>query len=116
MDITGKVFDIVVINEKVAQVVIKKRVRNKTVPIAFNVFGYWRDLVVKDLKLKKNDKIFANFYMESKLFKGKYYTEVSMRNIELLPEKPKEGVTIAKGQYSLIPDSEVKDENGNLIL
>lgn len=115
MDITGKIFDIVIINEKVAQVVIKKRVRNKTVPIAFNVFGYWKDLVVNELKLKKNDKIFANFYLESKLYKGKYYTDVSMRNIELVPETTNEK-NINKDQYTLIPNIEIKDENGNTIL
>lgn len=115
MDITGKIFDVVIINEKVAQVVIKKRVRKKTVPIAFTVFGYWKDKVVNELKLKKNDKIYANFYLESKLYKGKYYTDVTMRDIMVIPPDDKK-VQAEKGQYSLIPDSDITDENGKVVL
>ena len=42
MVITGRIFDIVIINEKVAQIVLKKKMNEKIVPVAISVFGYFK--------------------------------------------------------------------------
>lgn len=87
MDITGRVFEIQHVSDKLIKLVIKKRVQGKTVPIAFAVFGFWRDVVIKELRIKKGDKISAIVVLKSNLYKGKWYTDASMKNIELIPDK-----------------------------
>lgn len=86
MVITGRIFDIVVINEKVAQIVLKKKMADKIVPVAICVFGYWKDKAIKDMKLKPKDKIKANVYMKSKIYNGKYYTDVYFKEILLVED------------------------------
>jgi len=60
MVIVGRIFDIVVISEKVAQIVLKKKMNDKVVPVAISVFGYWKDRALNEMKLKGKDKIKAN--------------------------------------------------------
>lgn len=88
MVITGRIFDIVVINEKVAQIVLKKKMADKIVPVAICVFGYWKDKAIKEMKLKAKDKIKANVYMKSKIYNGKYYTDVYFKEILLVEDAP----------------------------
>lgn len=89
MVITGRIFDIVVITEKVAQIVLKKKMNEKIVPVAISVFGYWKDRALNEMKLKPKDKIKGNVYMKSNIFKGKYYTDVYFKEIILVEEGPK---------------------------
>ena len=88
MVITGRIFDIVVINDKVAQIVLKKKMADKIVPVAICVFGYWKDKAIKEMKLKAKDKIKANVYMKSKIYNGKYYTDVYFKEILLVEDAP----------------------------
>jgi hypothetical protein len=90
LTITGRVFDIEQINEKVCKVIIQKQVRGEKVPMAFACLGKQRDVVIEKLKLKKKDKITANIDIKSRLYNGKWYTDVTMYNIELIPDKPKD--------------------------
>ncbi len=114
MDITGRIFDIHIINDKVVQLVLKKRVQGKTTPIAFTLLGYWADVALNTLKLKKNDKITGVVVLKSKLYNGKYYTDVYMKNIELLPEKEKEKKN--DSQLELIEEIHIVDESTGEIL
>jgi hypothetical protein len=52
MEISGRIFHINHLNDKVIQVVLRKKLNGKQTPIAFAVFGYWKDIVLKELKLK----------------------------------------------------------------
>lgn len=88
MNITGRIFDIVIVNDKVAQIVIRKKDRDKIFPVSITVMGYWKDKALKELKLKPKDKIKGNLYLRSRLYKGKYYTDVFFRDIILVEKAP----------------------------
>lgn len=90
MEITGRIFHINHLSDKCIQVVLRKKVNGKQTPIAFAVFGFWKDVVLNELKLKPKDKIRATVVLKSNLYKGKYYTDASLRNIEIVKDKIKE--------------------------
>ena len=90
MVITGKIFDIVIINDNVAQIVIRKRLiendKEYIVPVAITVWGKWKRIALEEQKLKPKDKIKGNVYMKSKKWKDKngvdrYYTDVWFKDI-----------------------------------
>jgi hypothetical protein len=110
MEITGRVYHINPINEKVIQVVLKKKVYGKDTPIAFAVVGFWKDVVVDKLKLKPKDKIKGTVILKSNLYKGKYYTDVNLKDIEIVPDKPKE---TNEGSPTL--DMDIDDMGGHII-
>ena len=116
MNITGRIFDIHIINDKSAQIVLKKKLGDKIVPVAIEVFGYWKDKALNELKLKPKDKIRGNVVLKSNLFKGKYYTDVVLKNIELIPEKIKDD----KHEGELYDDDAqgfiVDEETGEVLL
>lgn len=93
MLIEGRIFDIVHISDKVAQIVLRKKDKDKYILVAISVFGYWRDKAINELKLKQKDKIKGKFYMTSKLYKEKYYTDVFFREITIL-EKSINGLLV----------------------
>ena len=100
--ISGRIFDIIVVNEKVAQIVINKKDNNgKVIPLTISVIGYWKDKVIKDMKLRQKDKIRGNIYMKSNLYNGKYYTDVQFKEIDLLEPAP-----VKKGTTTLFVDKE----------
>lgn len=86
MILTGKIFDIHKIGEKEAQIVIRKKMGEKIVPVAVNIFGFWYDKAIVQQKLKQGDKIKANLYMKSKFWeKGKkYFTDVYFKDIVII--------------------------------
>ncbi len=86
MIITGRIFDIVHLNEKTAQIVLRKKLGDKIVPVAVEVFGYWRDKAIDLMKLKPKDKIRGNLYLKSRLYNGKYYTDVFFKEVYLVEE------------------------------
>lgn len=120
MEITGRVYHINPINDKVIQVVLKKKVYGKDTPIAFAVIGYWKDVVMNQLKLKAKDKIKGTVVLKSNLYKGKYYTDVTLRDIEIVPDKPKEASADGSEQISLSMEGHgdyiVDEETGEIIL
>ena len=84
--LTGRIFEVVVVSEKVAQIVInKKDSKGKVIPISVSVVGFWKD---KAMNLKQKDKIRANLYLKSNLYNGKYYTDVQFKEIEILEHAP----------------------------
>lgn len=85
---TGRIFDIVHVSDKVAQIILKKKDKDKVVPVAIKVMGYWRDKAINEMKLKPKDKIRGNLYLKSNLYQGKYYTDVFFREIFLVEPAP----------------------------
>jgi len=97
--ITGRIFEIIVLSEKVAQIVInKKDSKGKVIPIAISVVGFWKD---KAMNLKQKDKIRGNLYFKSNLYNGKYYTDVQFKEIDVLEQAP-----INMSQRTLLVDVE----------
>ena len=97
--ISGRIFEIIVVNEKVAQIVInKKDNKGKVIPITISVVGFWKD---KILNLKQKDKIRGNLYMKSNLYNGKYYTDVQFKEIDLIEPAP-----VKMGTTTLFVDKE----------
>ena len=88
MELTGRILTINIISEKSAQIVIKKQMDGKVVPIAISVFGYWKQKM-DEMKLLKNDKIGGRVYIKSNLYKGKYYTDIYFKEIQRIEQKPK---------------------------
>jgi hypothetical protein len=84
--ISGRIFEIIILNEKVAQIVInKKDSKGKVIPITISVVGFWKD---KIMNLRQKDKIRGNLYMKSNLYNGKYYTDVQFKEIDLIEPAP----------------------------
>ena len=97
--ITGRIFDIIIVSEKVAQIVInKKDNKGKIIPLSISVVGFWKD---KIMNLKQKDKIRGNLYMKSNLYNGKYYTDVQFKEIHLIEQAP-----IKMGTTTLFVDKE----------
>jgi hypothetical protein len=109
---TGRIFDIVVINEKVAQIVLRKKDKDKIVPVAITVMGYWKDKALKDMKLKPKDKIRGNIYLRSNLYKGRYYTDVMFREVFLVEPAP---VKMSNGLFVETDEGLVDSETGELM-
>ncbi len=100
--LSGRIFEIVIVNEKVAQIVINKKDTNgKVIPLTVSVIGYWKDKMIKELNLGQKDKIRGNLYMKSNLYNGKYYTDVQFKEIDLLERAP-----IKMGSNTLFVDKE----------
>ena len=116
MEITGRILTINVLSEKVAQVVIKKQVDGKVVPIAINLFGFWKDRM-EELHLNKGDKIGGRLFIKSKLWKGKYYTDVYFKAIQKIEDKPKNEVKQVGSNFGLFDDvdEDTLDGIGNII-
>jgi len=86
MVITGRIFDIVIVSDKVAQIVLKKKMADKIVPVAIAVFGYWKDKIINEMKLKPKDKIKGNIYLKSRIYNGKYYTDIYFKEVYVVEE------------------------------
>jgi hypothetical protein len=86
--ITGRIFDIVVIKDNIAQIVLRKKCMDKIVPLAITVYGFWKDKAIKELQLKAKDMIRGNLYMRSRLHNGKYYTDLFFREIFVVERAP----------------------------
>ena len=113
MYITGRIYDIVTVSDKVSHIVLRKKLQDKIVPVAISVFGYWRDKMV-GMGLKPKDKIRANIYLKSRQWNDKWYTDVFFKEIHLVEKAP-----IKMGERSLFeqeePVDEFIDDEGNLI-
>jgi len=97
--LSGRIFEIIIVNEKVAQIVINKKDKNgKVIPITISVVGFWKDKIAT---LRQKDKIRGNLYLKSNLYNGKYYTDVQFKEIDLLEAAP-----IKMGRNTLFVDKE----------
>lgn len=108
-EITGRIMTIAIVSNKSSYVVIKKKIKGKVTPIAIETYGFWNDKM-KELKLNVNDKIRGNVYLRSRLYKGKWYTDVYFREITKCEETSKK----AKEQTPLFNDSDDDDWHGHI--
>jgi hypothetical protein len=83
MNIEGKVFDLITRNEKVWEVVIRKKHKDKIIPISFVAFSYMIS-IVKALNIKPKDRIKIQFHLASKMFSERYYTSAIIDKIDIL--------------------------------
>ena len=67
MNIEGKVFEIITRSDKVWEIVIRKKHKEKIIPISFIAFSYMI-LCVKELNIKPKDRIKIQFHLISKMF------------------------------------------------
>ena len=87
MQISGRIYDIVIVNEQVTQIILRKKDRGKYELSALTLFGYWKDKAM-DQGLRPKDKIRANFRLRSNEHKGRYYTEAMCREIYIVEKVP----------------------------
>jgi hypothetical protein len=111
MIITGRIYDIVIINDKVAQIVLKKKLNDKIVPVAISIFGYWKTKAIEEMKVKLKDKIRGNVYLKSNIYKGKYYTDIFFKEIYFVNEKQDSDT----GMFIKTEDGLVDFETGELM-
>jgi hypothetical protein len=100
MVIVGRIYEIIIVSQGVAKIIIKKKMKNKVVPVAVSLLGYWKDKMM-DMNLKPKDKIKGNLYMESRLYKDKWYTDLYFNEIYLIENAP-----IKMGSTNLFYDKE----------
>lgn len=112
MVLVGRIFDIVIINDKVAQIVLRKKLNDKVVPVAISIFGYYKDKALKELKIKAKDKIKGNIYMKSKLYNGKYYTDIYFKDIFMVEKSiPSNNTLFDTDRKNDIEDLVMVDKN-----
>lgn len=114
---TGRIYEIITVGDKVSQIILRKKVKDKIVPVAISVFGYWKDKMVA-MNLKPKDKIRGNLYLKSKIWNGKYYTDVFFTAIDLLekaPVKINERNLFETQEEETVHEDEFVDDDGNLI-
>ena len=114
----GKIFIITEKSDKSSYIVIQTKQDGKKTLQAAEVYGFWKEKA-DSLKLKKGDKIRARLYIESNLFKNRWYHNLRLKNIELLKQK------IVIGENELFKENElgiigdvkhIYDNKGNIIL
>jgi hypothetical protein len=88
MIMTGRIYDIVIIDEKSAQIVVRKKDREKIYPVAIGISGYWMEKALKELKVK--DKIRGNVFFRSKKYNDskRYSTYMFFREIFVTEKAP----------------------------
>jgi hypothetical protein len=108
---TGRIFDIVHVNDKVAQIILRKKDRDKIVPVAITVLGFWKDKALNEMKLKQGDKIRGNLYLKSNIYKGRYFTDAYFREITLVESAPLK----MKSNLFESPEGLVDTETGEIL-
>jgi len=83
MNIEGKVFDVIHRSDKVWEVVLRKKHKDKIVPISFIAFSFIIE-DVKRLNIKPKDRIKIQFHLQSKMFNDRYYTSAIIDKIDML--------------------------------
>lgn len=83
MTIEGKIFEINQQSDKLWEVVLRKKHREKIVPISFIAFGFTIQDVIK-LKLRPKDRVKIQFHLQSKQYNERYYTSAIIDKIDLL--------------------------------
>jgi len=83
--ITGKIYDIHEFGSKQAQIVIRKKIGDKIVPVAITVFGYYYDKI-KSQGLRQGDRIKGKLYIKSKFWdKGnRYISDIFFKEVNIL--------------------------------
>lgn len=99
MTIEGKIFEIIYINSKIVEIVIRKKKGERIYPIAFVGFS---DTIndIKTLGLEKTDRIKINFTLMSKKFEDKngrsrYSTSPMIDGIDLIEKTQSKQIEVS---------------------
>lgn len=84
----GRIYDINVISEKKAQVVLKRTYKGKPILSVYEAFGYVKEKM-DALKLQKNERVEGRWYTKANLWKGKWYADNLILEIQRYVKKPK---------------------------
>ena len=82
MVIEGYIFDKITISEKVIQIVMRRKHKEKYIYVCFIAFGRLIDKIA-ELDLEQKDKIRIEYYIKSKKWNERYSTDAIIENIEL---------------------------------
>jgi hypothetical protein len=84
----GRIYDINVISDKKAQVILKRTYRGKPILSVYEAFGFVKEKM-DALKLQKNERVEGRWYSKANLWKGKWYPDNCITEIERYVKKPK---------------------------
>jgi len=82
MVIEGYIFDKINVSEKVTQIVMRKKHKDKYNYICFVAFGWVREKI-EELDLDQKDKVRIEYYIKSKKWNERYSTDAIIEQIEL---------------------------------
>jgi hypothetical protein len=79
---SGYVYDIIEITPSITQIVVKRKHDNYYVNIGF-LAKFQVNELVQSLGIEKKDLVKITYYIQSKKYKDKYYTEAIIKTIEI---------------------------------
>ncbi len=82
MVIEGYIFDKINVSEKVTQIVMRKKHKDRYNYICFVAFG-WVKEKIEELDLDQKDKVRIEYYIKSKKWNERYSTDAIIEKIEL---------------------------------
>jgi hypothetical protein len=87
MVFTGRVLNVIEINEKITQVIVQHKKGEVFFPICFTAFGKARQNVNK-LVVEKKDIVKINYHIKSKKSDERYFTTVVVDDIKITKKRP----------------------------
>lgn len=82
MVIEGYVYDRIEVNEKVIQIIIKKKYKEIYLFNAFISFGWIKDLIIEQ-DIRQKDKVRIEYHIKSKKWNDRYLTELIIDKIDI---------------------------------
>jgi hypothetical protein len=92
MVIEGYIFDKIDISDKVIQIVMRRKHKEKYIYVCFVGFGWIIDKI-SELNLEQKDKVRIEYYIKSKKWNERYSTDAVIEKIEL-KEKRTNQITV----------------------
>lgn len=80
--IEGYIFDRIDVSEKVTQIVMRKKHKERYNYICFVAFGWVKDRI-NELDLQQKDKVRIEYYIKSKKWNERYSTDAIIEKIDL---------------------------------
>jgi len=114
----GKIFTITEKSDKASYIVIQTKQDGIKTLQAAEVYGFWKEKA-DALKLKKGDKIRGRLYIKSNFFKGRWYHNLNLKNIEVVKPKmsARKNELFKENEWGIIGDvKHIYDNKGNIIL
>ena len=82
----GKVADVIPINDKVTQIVLRVKKGNIYLPVAFIAYSQIKALI-NQMNVEKGDAIKIEYFLKSKKWSERYSTDAVIDNIKVLAKK-----------------------------
>ena len=84
MVITGRIYDIVIKDEKSAQLILRKKDGDKIVFWAITIWGFWKEKAFNELKLKPKDKIRGKLHIKANKWNDKWYNDLYFKEVYMV--------------------------------